>query len=249
MENIKKAGKRYTRKELLASGWTNSLIDRFLTPYGKGKYAYFRASEVAEVEQSSEFQTAFQEYRAFVTQRRRIEDAPEEERKRAAIYFASQLTQQLHEQILNEDEQILVNIWHSAFIRHMCDKTEISHKTPQQLYDDLCNKNMEHYRRRFFRTADRSWIMFRHPLAEPFAKEYVQLLCRIAHDELKNLKDHDINVPLTSFFRIPGFTEQYPEKESLYFCYLMGFASSKLPEELVQILSTPSCKKDWGTIT
>lgn len=242
MENRKKSGKKYTRKELLANGWTNSLIDRFLTQHGTGKYAYFKAAEVAEVTQTEKFQYALREYQEYVAQRQRIAETSEEDRANAAVHFASLLTQQVYELILDEEEQILVNMWHTTFIRRMRESIETSAKTPDQIYDDLCNKDMEHYRRRFFRTADRAWIMHGHPLAEKFAKEYANLLVRIAQIELKALRSHDIDSSLSLFLGAPGFMENYPEKKSLYCCYLMYFASAMIPQDLIHILSTPAYK-------
>lgn len=241
MENTKKPGKRYTRKELLAHGWTNSLIDRFLTQHGKGKYAYFRASEVAEIEHSPTFQTALHEYHEYLAQRQRIGNTPDAARKTAAICFASMLTQKVYELTLNEHKQVLVNLWHTSFIKHLCDTVETSHKTPDQLYDDLCNKNMEHYRRRFFRTADRAWIMYGHPLAEKFAEEYAQLLVRIAQSELATLRTHDIDANPAIFLGAPGFLENYPEQQSLFYSYLMFFAAHMIPQDLVYILSNKNC--------
>lgn len=45
----KKAGQRYTKKELMARGWTDDLLRAHLTEQRdkKGK-VYYRASEVAE---------------------------------------------------------------------------------------------------------------------------------------------------------------------------------------------------------
>lgn len=242
MENTKKTGKKYTRKELLANGWTNSLIDRFLTQHGTGKYAYFKAAEVAEITQTAKFKAALQEHHEYVTQRQRIAESSTEDRANAAIHFASLLTQYVYELILDEEEQILVNLWHTTFIRRMRNSLETSMKTPSQVYDDLCNKDMEHYRRRFFRTADRAWIMHGHPLAEKFAQEYASLLVRIAKIEIESLRSRDIDSPLSSFLGAPGFIENYPEKKSIYCCYLMYFASAMIPQDLIQILSAPAYK-------
>ena len=242
----KKAGQRYTKKELMARGWSDELLCTHLTECrDKKDKVYYRASEVAEAAAKPEVAAALEASLERLEFQARAAAVPCSDRQRMSASLAKTLTEKFAAMHIEGDELSVAKVWHSMFLSAMGSQPkESAPSIPRQ--ENLLKKIGKMARKfdaatraeEWKKTARNAWIvLFAGADTAAFISEYFQILAILVGTELAAYRKHDVTIPIADVLSIPAARADYPMKKGLYQCYVTYYVPESISRDLTKLLA------------
>lgn len=242
----KKAGKRYTRNELLERGWTTEMIDSLLRPQQAKNKTFYRASEVLTAKQDPEIAAQLEQNLALMDARVQVTATPLDIRCDMAKKFAGMLDQAYEVAALQDDVLSVASIWHRLFLSALKDQPQVIKDTPL-LADEVMTKldswlagkrNVSKWARSWRKCAQDAWVILKADEATDKAvKSYISTLISLANREVKELRDRTVTAPLQAILDIPAVKDAYPASHDLYYCYVTYYVPDSISRDLTKLLA------------
>lgn len=242
----KKAGKRYTKKELLALGWTEELVrQRLKAQTVKGK-VFYRASEVTAAMKDSEFAAILNANLASRTARGKAMEAPWSLRSEWAERVIEALDKVFKADQLEPDVMAIASAWHELFMeaaRQQAKKSgsELILKEdiiPRMAVCVRSRKDTESCARVWASAGRSAWQFYSSDSEDVLeAKEYLDTLVRMAEWELEKFRAHDVTDTVTDVLSNTSVREAYPRIHDLYYCYAACYVPEIISQDLTKLLA------------
>ena len=240
MANLKnkKPGQQYSKRELIARGWTKYMISEYLTPQYRNERCYYRAAEVAEREQDPAIAQVLEDNRAAAAEVERyrsltpqtVAALAEKARKMLAAKYESA---KIPEHLKNICD--IANAFFLSFVSNPQYGSSNRLPTLSALTTDfrlLISKDVAACQT----IAQNCWILGMDDAPQELVEFYPQVIVSVARHELDTLEEHGVKESPAEILGVPAVRQDFPEK-SLYYCYLVHYVPDSISRQLSEILA------------
>lgn len=240
----KKAGKRYSKQELYARGWTDELITTHLTACADKKQVYYRAGEVLQAKEDPAVVTALEQSLANMTYQDEMRVIPRGKRQKLSAQLMELLGERFRAFGQGGDEGAIALCWHKMFMKYLRKQPEhvqVMLPSPDNLFKRM-TKALLKYRGQtavseWQRAAQSAWVVpHNNGDLEKLVSEYLQILAIIVDKEQKLYQNHDVKVSAAEVLVIPEAQRDYPATRDLYYCYVTYYVPEAISQDLTRLL-------------
>lgn len=249
-QGLKKKGQQYTRKELIALGWTTELISEYLMSHRKqnGKI-YFRAAEVASaVESFPELASLLQQN---IEQRKTIKELQgisTETRRKMANEFSELIDRLFNETEMDPEVCSIAEIWHQLFIQALRKQPRsINYRIVPASQFSREIRQITHKKRgaagvmasHWIELGKSAWAVLTQETApEAASTSYIRALVFLSEREIREqLVSKGITEPVSNILALPSIQERYPCQCDLYECYTTFFVPESISKDLSKLIA------------
>lgn len=251
---LKKAGAKYTRKELRSLGWTNAMIDVLPVCMAKrNNDVYYRASDVAAALESN---PKFVEYlineAADKQSKAHLRDIPAERRAELAKRLADILQPAFEAAAIAPEIKPIAAAWHNLFIAALlaaqpaknsmyevirgCDIIQklqgiASKKSAKEASSTVSRA------KKWRKVGQSAWSAIEKENSSFDVESYIATLDALARVEYQSqLVDAGITEPTADIFSFKSIRNNYPVNEGLYTCYLTYYVPAAITRDLQKLI-------------
>lgn len=240
VDGKKKVG--YTRKDLKARGWPDSLIREKLEKKIQNGSVYFLASQVNACEEEPEVAAILEQTRKFNLQKTSIRKTSIKERQKLAQKVGAAFTAAIQNTTIIPAVLPVVEWWYKTFLDILGTPYTPSDTSHLYMVDDLLRKlrddNNRDFREKYLNQIARGgWVFGTQEDLDVVAAEYVMRILAIAQVDYNLLVAEAPNADIPAILAIPEVQKKYPLKQNLYYCYLTYFVPASISRDLSQLLA------------
>lgn len=241
MDN-KKPGKRYTKKELQARGWTSEMIRNHLKVYQQNKKSYYRAAEVTACEEDPDIAQQLSDNRKRAEERKYLRSIDNADRKEAATKVKSIVDEAIQAMEIEDAElRTVIDYAHNVTSSMMLEPKERNQGgeiyTRKDVFSMLSELHNRTFRvdmfKRFLKWA---WVLGLSEFPQEVLSLYTSMIRNMANQDLGSLKKAAPDVPVVDILKIPAVQQVYPFDRDLHFCYLTYYIPDTISHELSRLL-------------
>lgn len=238
----KKPGQQYTRKELLARGWTNEMVKRLLSVQSRKGRRYYPAASVLRTERLPEVRAELIQNRRLIDEKNRIRGISDPAREACARAVAKALEDAFAGIKCGPEVHAVASAWHEAFldlVRHpMQQKESVLIYTKEDILRYFADHEDKMSRGTFFKKLVRSvWILGEDSDFSEFPKLCSDRILMEAERDYQNLMAKAPKAAVKELLSLPNVKKDYPQEHDLYYCYLTYFVPSSISRDLREILA------------
>lgn len=251
---LKKAGAKYTRKELRGLGWTNAMIDTLPACMAKkSKDVYYRASDVAtSLESNPKFVEHLINEAADKQSKSHLRDIPAKRRAELAKALGSILQPAFETAAIASEVKPIAETWHNLFMAALL----APQPSKDSMYEvvrgsDIISKlqgiaskksakeasSTASRAKKWSKVGRSAWSAIEKDESSFDVDGYIEALDTLAQVEYQSqLVDTGITEPTADIFSFKSIRNNYPVNEGLYTCYLTYYVPAAITRDLEKLI-------------
>jgi len=238
----KKSGQRYTRKDLKARGWSDSLIKEKLEKKIQNGCVYFLASQVNACEDDPEVAAILEQTRKINIQKTMLRKTSMKERQKLAQKVGAAFTAAIQGASAGLAVQPVVELWYKTFLDLLDVPYNPGDTSHLYMVEDLLRKLRDEDNRSFRekylnQIARGGWVFGTLEDLDGVAAEFAARILTIAQADYTFLMAEVPDADIPAMLAIPEVQKAYPLKQGLYYCYMTYFVPASISRDLSQLLA------------